>query len=94
MSKSKEDIQSDIIADLNGESEGWGTTYPYEEVVKAMNKYAKIESLEFCHWVISEQWKYLDYGINIKGWHKGIELDKNPRTDDELYNLYLQSKQK
>lgn len=65
-----------------------------ESALTAMDEYAKQEAIEF------EDWKRRNfiewYGVHNKQCYRkvaGAPLDKNPTTSEELYSLYLQSKQ-
>lgn len=59
-------------------------------VYKAMDIWSKKVAIEFTHWVSSHQWQYLFWGGNKgEGWYKGNEFNCPSKTDEELYELFL-----
>ena len=48
------DLREEIIYEkLDGESDGWITMYPVEEVKKGMDEYGKHLCLELLHWMLN-----------------------------------------
>ena len=80
----KEEILAKHYPDFDEES-GWMFDGPVSEVFKAMDEYAKQQSIEFAKFIVDGTWD------NVAGDYDGIvSFEKEP---DELYNLFLQQTQ-
>jgi len=76
--------KDDIIFSLEGESDGWQTTYPHSEVGKAMDIWVKQQAIEFAKWICSHKLDFQTASDN-----KWIGLNLETYTNEELYELFL-----
>lgn len=87
--------KDDIIHDLNGNSDGFQTAYPFEEVEKAMDEYAKLRAVEFFKWNAKKAGDYIDYLRRVDKAEGASEKEKEldhfeGATIDGRYELFLQ----
>ena len=82
----------DIIFELDGTSDGWQTTFTYDEVKKAMETYAtqqsRIDAIRFLEWKTTNGWEYHINDVNEWLWYKEDKI----LTTDELYLLSINKK--
>ena len=90
MDKAK--TMDDIIFELDGTSDGWHTTFTYDEVRKAMETYAtqqsRIDAIRFLEWKTTNGWEYHINDVNEWLWYKEDKI----LTTDELYLLSINKK--
>lgn len=78
----------DFIFDEQGVSDGWQTTYTYDDVKKISSQFAKQEAIAFTNWVGENGYAYIG-GV---WYHMDDEDGSNKLSESDLWELYQQSK--
>lgn len=74
--------KEDIIATLDGVSDGWQTTFPHLQVEHAMDTYAKQEAIAFLEWENENGYRKV-----FDGWENDSDIEII-KTTEQLYSLY------
>lgn len=85
MSKSKEKMLDKLMAENLGE-------YVREDVLELMDEYARQEALGFAEWIDGCGYNRIPYKGKDGEWTEGNEIVAE--TTEQLFDLYLQSKNK
>ena len=80
--------KDDVIMKLDGDSDGWQTTFPYKEVSKGMDIWAKELAVKFADFLNINGYRVCDKIFNTWENDSDIEIEY---TSEQLFELFLQS---